>query len=82
VEPERRARKEKPKAERPVRKRPTRLELLEAEIARREGAVADLERALAEDWTDVEKLAAHRRARDELHALLAEWEELFEAAQA
>jgi ATP-binding cassette subfamily F protein 3 len=80
--PEPKPRKEKPRSERPVRKRPTRLELLEGEIERREAAVVELERALAEDWTDVEKLAAHRRARDELQTLLAEWEQLFEAAQA
>jgi len=30
----------------------------------------------------VDKLAAHRRARDELKALLARWEELFERSQA
>ena len=41
-------------------------------------AVAELERKLADDWTNVETLAAHRRARDELQALLSRWEELFE----
>ena len=44
--------------------------------------VAELERRLADDWGDVETLAAHRRARDELQALLARWEELFERSQA
>jgi ATP-binding cassette, subfamily F, member 3 len=56
----------------------TELELVEAEIAAREAMVAELERALADDWTNADKLAAHRRARDELQTLLARWETLFE----
>ena len=44
--------------------------------------MAELERRLAEDWGDVDSLAAHRPARDELAALLARWEPLFEASQA
>src|SRR5205823_10004833 len=67
---------------RAARQRPSELERLEAEIAEREEAVADLERSLAKDWADVEALAAHRRARDELQELLARWEELFERTQA
>ena len=63
----------------PSPKRPSELDRIEAEIAEREEAVAHLERHLAEDWGDVETLAAHRRARDELQALLARWEDLFEA---
>jgi uncharacterized coiled-coil protein SlyX len=63
-------------------KRPSELERVEAEIARQEGTVADLERRLAEDWSDVELLAAHRSARDQLQALLQRWESLFEEAQA
>jgi ATP-binding cassette subfamily F protein 3 len=62
------------------RKSPTELERIEAEIAERESAVAELERQLAEDWNDVEVLAAHRRARDELQSLLQRWEQLFERA--
>ena len=62
-------------------KRSAELELVEAKIAERETAVAELERRLAEDWQDVDALAAHRRARDELQALLARWETLFERAQ-
>src|SRR5439155_21417265 len=57
------------------------LERIEAEMAEREGAVAELERKLADDWSDVELLAAHRRAREELHALLQRWETLFERAR-
>jgi ATP-binding cassette subfamily F protein 3 len=57
---------------------PTELQQIEGEIAAKEGAVADLERRLAEDWSDMETLTAHREARDELQALLARWEELFD----
>jgi ATP-binding cassette, subfamily F, member 3 len=57
------------------------LERIEAEIAQRESVVADLERRLADDWNDVETLAAHRRARDELQKLLERWESAFERAQ-
>jgi ATP-binding cassette subfamily F protein 3 len=77
------ARRQKPKA--PVRPRPSRpseLEQIEAEIAQREAAVAELERRLSEDWSDVEVLAAHRQARDELQRLISRWERLFEEAQA
>jgi ATP-binding cassette subfamily F protein 3 len=62
-------------------KRPSELELVEAQIAEREAAVAELERRLADDWQNVETLAAHRRARDELKGLLSRWEALFERAQ-
>ena len=65
----------------PRRQSPSELERIEAEIAEREGVVADLERRLADDWNDVETLAAHRRARDELQALLERWETAFERAQ-
>jgi len=63
------------------RKAPSELERIETEIAEREHAVAELERRLAEDWNDVETLAAHRQARGELHALLERWETAFERAQ-
>jgi ATP-binding cassette subfamily F protein 3 len=58
--------------------KPSALERIEAEISSREEHVAALERRLAEDWSDVEVLAAHRAARDELQSLLSRWEELFE----
>src|SRR5689334_3464343 len=61
---------------------PSELERLEAEIAIREQAVAELEQRLAEDWADADTLAAHRAARDELQGLLARWEQLFDQAQA
>jgi ATP-binding cassette, subfamily F, member 3 len=72
-----RQKKQKPRQRRPPR--PTELERLEAEIAAREADVAELERRLAEDWNDVDRIAAHRRAREELEQLLARWEAAFEA---
>ena len=66
----------------PAKKRPSELEKLEAEIAAREAEVAEIETKLAADWTDVDALAAHKRSRDALTALLARWELLFEQAQA
>jgi ATP-binding cassette subfamily F protein 3 len=79
--PEPKPRKEKA-APAPRATRPSDLERIEAQIAAQEEAVADLERRLADDWGDVDALAAHRRARDELQALLSRWEELFERSQA
>jgi hypothetical protein len=61
---------------------PTELERLEAEISAREQAVAELEQRLADDWSDADTVAAHRAARDDLQALLARWEQLFDQAQA
>jgi ATP-binding cassette subfamily F protein 3 len=75
-----RPRKEKTRRARPPR--PSQLEQLEGRIAQQEEAVAQLERQLAEDWSDVETLAAHRRAREELQGLISRWERLFEEAQA
>jgi ATP-binding cassette, subfamily F, member 3 len=72
-------RKRKPAKAAP--KRPSELEQIEAEISAREAEVADLERRLASDWSDVETLAAHKQARDSLQALLTRWEDLFEKAQ-
>jgi ATP-binding cassette, subfamily F, member 3 len=75
-------RKEKARPARTKTARPSELERLEAEIAARESRIEDLERRLAEDWADADAVAAHRRSRDELQALLARWEELFESSQA
>src|SRR6266542_441214 len=58
---------------------PSELEAIESEISSREAAVAGLERRLAEDWADVDTVAEHRRAREELQNLIARWEELFES---
>jgi ATP-binding cassette, subfamily F, member 3 len=93
-EREARAAKPEPRVERPKpapkgapapKSKPRRaaaLERLEAEIAAREAEVAELERKLADDWTDVDVLAAHKRSRDALTALIERWEQLFEQAQA
>jgi ATP-binding cassette subfamily F protein 3 len=78
--PEPRPRKDKPQAERAPR--PSELEQLEGRISSQEAAVAELERRLADDWSDVDALAAHREAREELQRLLTRWERLFEEAQA
>jgi ATP-binding cassette subfamily F protein 3 len=81
AEPKVRRERPKPAPAEPTRSRRTELDLIESEIAEREAAVAELERKLAEDWSDVETLAAHRRARDELQSLLERWETAFEQAQ-
>ncbi len=66
---------------RPGRTSLTELELVEAGIAGVEARIAELEGKLAGDWSDMDLLTAHRAARDELHALLARWEVLFEDTQ-
>jgi ATP-binding cassette, subfamily F, member 3 len=63
-------------------KPPPELVELEAEIEILEERIAELERRLAEDWQDVNAVAAHRAARAKLADLLARWETLFEGAQA
>ncbi|HSX21669.1 MAG TPA: hypothetical protein VLE97_02715, partial [Gaiellaceae bacterium] len=67
------------KTKTPTKPRPTELQRIEAEIAAQEVVVGELEAKLATDWSDVETLAAHKHGRDTLSALLARWEELFEA---
>ena len=86
VEPEPEApaptpRHEKPRPAPKKPRGPSELELLEGQIAEREAAVAELERRLSEDWSDVNVLDAHRQARDELQGLLSRWERLFDEAQ-
>jgi uncharacterized coiled-coil protein SlyX len=49
---------------------------LEAQIEAQERLVAQLEAELSEDWTNVDRIAAHRKARADLHALLERWEAL------
>jgi ATP-binding cassette, subfamily F, member 3 len=75
-------RKEQPKPPRQRPLRPDELEQLEGRISRQEETVAELERRLADDWSDVETLTAHRQAREELQNLISRWERLFEEAQA
>jgi ATP-binding cassette, subfamily F, member 3 len=72
-----------PKAPRPAASKaavsaPDPIAQVEARIEAQESLVAELERKLAADWADADAIAAHRRARDELQALLARWEELLE----
>jgi len=86
VEPEPEApaptpRHEKPRPAPKKPRGPSELELLEGQIAEHEAAVAELERRLSEDWSDVNVLDAHRQARDELQGLLSRWERLFDEAQ-
>jgi ATPase subunit of ABC transporter with duplicated ATPase domains len=78
-----RARKEQsPRKTEPSRtvpkRRPRELERVEAEIEAKEQTVADLERRLADDWANVDAVAAYRREREELEALFARWEALVE----
>jgi ATPase subunit of ABC transporter with duplicated ATPase domains len=72
----------RPRPATPSPKGPSELEQVEARIAAQEKAVADLERKLADDWSDMEVLTAHRAARDELQSLLDRWETLFEQTHA
>ena len=65
---------------RPAKRTPTELELLEGAIASVEARIAELERTLADDWTNMDVLGAHRAARDELVTLLERWEVLFAEA--
>ena len=81
VKPEPKAAERKAKASPAAPKRPTELELLEQEVVTREQEVAELERRLAQDWTDVDAAAAHKRAREELQSALSRWETLFEGSQ-
>jgi ATP-binding cassette, subfamily F, member 3 len=67
---------------RPARRAPADLELLEGQIAAVEMRIAELERKLADDWTNMDVVDAHRAARDELVALLERWEVAFAEAHA
>ena len=72
----------RPKAEKPRPQRtggPSPIELVEKEIARSEAEVADLEKKLAEDWTNAMLVTAHKTAREDLATLFARWESLVEA---
>ena len=62
-----------------TKRRPRELEQVEAEIEAKEQTVADLERRLADDWANVDAVAAYRREREELEALFARWEALVES---
>src|SRR4029079_4037709 len=73
------ARKPKPKA---APRRPTELDRVEKRIGELEPRVAELEGRPAESWTAMHLLAAYTATREELDALLAQWEVLFAEAQA
>ena len=73
-----RERPSKPPRPRPERSRPTPVTQLEEQIEAQERLVARLEADLAEDWANADKVAAHRRAREELQTLFARWEALLE----
>jgi ATP-binding cassette subfamily F protein 3 len=72
--PPRKARK--PSAPRARTGEPNVLQELEGQIEAQERVIAQLEGELANDWENVDRIAAHRRARDELHSLLERWEAL------
>jgi ATP-binding cassette subfamily F protein 3 len=74
--------KPRERAPRAGRQPPSELDLLEGRIAETEARVAELEGKLATDWTNMDVLAAHRAARDELANLLRRWEVLFEEPEA
>ena len=76
-EPAPKPKREKPK--RPPKPQPSQLEQVERDVERAEAHLADVERRLADDWSDADLVAEHARARDELEALLARWESLFAA---
>ena len=65
------------RAQRATKAQPSPLELVEAEVERAEARLAEVERQLAEDWSDTELVSAHERARKELETLLERWESLF-----
>jgi ATP-binding cassette, subfamily F, member 3 len=54
------------------------LEELEARIEAQERVIAQLESELSEDWGDVDRIAAHAKARADLQALLERWETLMD----
>ncbi len=72
--PLRRRRREKPaKPAKPART-PQKLTQLETDIEKQQRLVEKLEAKLAEDWTDVDTIAAHKRARDDLADMFERWE--------
>jgi ATP-binding cassette subfamily F protein 3 len=70
----------KPKAPRPAPQQPRvdGLDELEARIEAQERVIAQLESELSDDWGDVDRIAAHAKARADLQALLERWEALMD----
>jgi ATP-binding cassette subfamily F protein 3 len=73
--------RQRPSGRRAAGRSPSELELVEAQIATVEARVSELESKLADDWTNMDVLAAHRASRDELKELLGRWEALFDGAE-
>ncbi len=76
-----------PKAEKPAKpakpaRTPQKLTQLETDIEKQQRLVEKLEAKLAEDWTDVDTIAAHKRARDDLSAMFAQWEAMVDEVAA
>jgi ATP-binding cassette subfamily F protein 3 len=69
---------EKPAKRPPQAAKPTPSPVAELEtlIEAQERLIARLEADLAKDWEDFDRIAAHRKARADLHALLERWEAL------
>jgi len=74
-------REKRVKPKRPPKAKPSALDLVEGEVERAEARVAELEQKLAADWGDVDLLASHKAAREDLEALLKRWEALFAEVQ-
>ena len=68
----------KPRPAAQAKREPDPLAAIEREIEGKERRVAELEERLAADWSDVDTIAAHRAARDELQALLGRWEAMLD----
>jgi ATP-binding cassette subfamily F protein 3 len=75
---ERPAKAPKPPPPEQRKTRPDPLAGIEREIEAKERRIGELEERLAADWSDVDTIAAHRLAREELQTLLARWEALLE----
>jgi ATP-binding cassette subfamily F protein 3 len=69
-------------AARPGKPKASPVELVERDIERAEARVTDLERQLAENWSDTKLLNEHTAARSELEKLLDRWETLFAEQEA
>ena len=75
---ERPAKASKPRPAAQAKPGPDPLAAVEREIEAKERRIGELEERLAADWSDVDTIAAHRLAREELQTLLARWETMLE----
>jgi ATP-binding cassette, subfamily F, member 3 len=76
VEPPAKASKPRPAPQ--TKRGPDPLAAIEREIEGKERRIAELEERLAADWSDVDTIAAHRVAREELQTLLGRWEAMLD----